>query len=451
MINKNNYESWFLDYYEGALPAERVAELFLFLEQHPHLKEEFDAFENIKLTDDLTDVFPAKDFLKKTLVDESNVQQFLIAELEGDLNADELKALHDFIATHKQFETDKMLYAKTKLADDPMLFPNKEELKKTPLVAANIEQLLIAELEGDLTAVEQKRLNEIVAAQPELQRDRKLYLKTKVTADASIKYPNKGELKKTVSLFGNRSLIYTISIAASILLFLGIYFYANQEINPKGDGSIAVVDKDGSVKDSSPVPGRGVRGEAKNDTVSQKVGQVVPAEVIEAPSAKSFAEEKSSTKHTDKRSPLPGRKAGGEAKTPEQNMAQQNPQQKKEELNTNVPEENIVALNNNPSQVKEVDNESKTTLIIQQSAADNPPTLANAVTSLASEKFAQLTDNEFFNDAKSPNKKLKALTWAVNKIGGKKVKMQTEYDAGDKVAAVNVTGKGFSIEHTSGF
>ena len=42
-INQNNYEAWFLDYYEKQLSAEQVAELFLFLEQHPLLKEEFDA------------------------------------------------------------------------------------------------------------------------------------------------------------------------------------------------------------------------------------------------------------------------------------------------------------------------------------------------------------------------------------------------------------------------
>lgn len=447
MINKNNYESWFLDYHEGTLPAEKVAELFLFLEQNPILKEEFDAFENIKLTDDLTDVFPAKDFLKKTVVDESNVQQFLIAELEGDLNADELKALHDFIAIHKQFETDKLLYAKTKLAHEAEVFPDKELLKKISIEETNTQQLLIAELEGDLTTAEQKQLDKIVAAQPELQRDRTLYSKTKVTADTGIKYPNKGELKKTVSLFANRSLIYTISIAASILLFLGIYFYSNQEINPKGDGAIAVIDdKDSGVKNNT------TNSQNSSDTASQKEEQVVPSEAVKAPSSKWFAQQN----NQDIRNQLhPNNKKQKEQinieqKAPEQNVAQQTPQQKQDELNTNVPEENIVAHNNNPSQIKEVGNEAKTTLIIQQPAAASPPTLANAVTTLASEKFAQLTDNEFF-DSKNKNKKLKALTWAVNKIGGKKVKMETEYDASDKVAAVNVTGSGFSIEHTSGF
>ena len=50
-INLHNYEAFFLDYKEGSLSAEQEKELFLFLEQHPHLYEELHAFENIVLED----------------------------------------------------------------------------------------------------------------------------------------------------------------------------------------------------------------------------------------------------------------------------------------------------------------------------------------------------------------------------------------------------------------
>ena len=48
-INKTNYESWFLDYFEGTLSTMKVAELFLFLHQHPELQPEFDAFQPLHL------------------------------------------------------------------------------------------------------------------------------------------------------------------------------------------------------------------------------------------------------------------------------------------------------------------------------------------------------------------------------------------------------------------
>ncbi len=66
-INKNNYEAFFLDYYDGNLPAEQVAVLLLFVEQHPELKEEFESFENITLEDLPSIGFDNKSSLKKEI------------------------------------------------------------------------------------------------------------------------------------------------------------------------------------------------------------------------------------------------------------------------------------------------------------------------------------------------------------------------------------------------
>ncbi|MEO8150077.1 MAG: hypothetical protein ABI723_20740 [Bacteroidia bacterium] len=464
MINKSNYESWFLDYHEGTLPAEQVAELFLFLEQHPELLEEFDAFENIKLTDDLTDVFPNKAFLKKAEINADNVQQFLIAELEGDLTADEQKALNDFIAANKQFEKDKLLYSKTKLGDEAEVFPGKELLKKIPEETVTAQPLLIAELEGDINPAEQKRLNTIVAANPELERDRTLYSKAKLVADASIKYPNKGELKKAISMFGNRNLIYTISIAASILLFLGIYFYSSQEINPAGNNSVAVVN---DKNNSGNHPAK--ENQKSNDSVNQNsVQSTIHGDEIKTPALKSYTEEKKNPNKNQEQQVANDVKKKHEKKgqqeqiqnnqnTPEQNVAQQqNPQPKQEPVN-NLPQQvpvvqNPVAQNNTPDNQNTVAPKTSTENNNPSMALSQPVTVKEAASQFANEKLARLTGNDDFMDpGKKKNKKLDMLTWAVNKIGGKKVKIQTTYDADDKVADVNVTGSGFSIEHVKGF
>ncbi len=48
-INRNNYEAYFLDYRENNLTPGQVAELLVFLEQNPDLKEEFESFESFSL------------------------------------------------------------------------------------------------------------------------------------------------------------------------------------------------------------------------------------------------------------------------------------------------------------------------------------------------------------------------------------------------------------------
>ncbi|CAN5524261.1 hypothetical protein BH11BAC2_BH11BAC2_04100 [soil metagenome] len=140
-INTSNYESWFLDYHEGTLSAENSAELFLFLEQHPELKEEFESFEMMMLpAADPTDLFPDKISLKKNnLPDATTIQDWLIAEMEGDLNLQQRAALLSFLEASPEYQKDRALYAKTKIeANASIQFPNKSKLRK-PVIGASVE------------------------------------------------------------------------------------------------------------------------------------------------------------------------------------------------------------------------------------------------------------------------------------------------------------------------
>ena len=49
MINKENYEVYFIDYLDDKLDELTVAKLRLFLELHPELKEELAGMEEIRL------------------------------------------------------------------------------------------------------------------------------------------------------------------------------------------------------------------------------------------------------------------------------------------------------------------------------------------------------------------------------------------------------------------
>lgn len=81
-INLHNYEAFFLDYKERNLSHEQEKELFLFLEQHPHLYEELHAFENVTLEDLSKEIFADKNSIKKP--DFTNDK--LIAYTEGILD-----------------------------------------------------------------------------------------------------------------------------------------------------------------------------------------------------------------------------------------------------------------------------------------------------------------------------------------------------------------------------
>ena len=140
-INKNNYEAFFLDYYEGNLAPQQVAELMLFLEEHPGLKKEFSAFENISLTTLETlplnlnkeFVFEGKEKLKKTEIEinPSNYEYYIIATIENTIALPEKKKLQEFLEKNQEYNKEAELYKKTILyVDKTIVFENKNELKR---------------------------------------------------------------------------------------------------------------------------------------------------------------------------------------------------------------------------------------------------------------------------------------------------------------------------------
>lgn len=166
-INKNNYEVYFLDYYENRLQTEQTAELLVFLEAHPELKEEFESFEMITLPDEPI-LFQSKDHLKK------------------------------------------------------------KALKPTANInSVNYEQWLVAEIENDLSQREKDELNHFLTINPEVKLELNLLKKTKLVP-ATIIYEDKRSLKKRGLFFlYQREIFYTVSIAALLLLFIGFYFGDN--------------------------------------------------------------------------------------------------------------------------------------------------------------------------------------------------------------------------------
>jgi len=136
MINRSNYEIYIIDYIDGNLPAELTAELLLFLEANPDLKSEYEAVTEVSNTKHEEIIFENKNSLKKRVViTNSNIQEYLVADFEGDLNREQKHELNAFIALNSVLIKDKELIAKTKLvADANIIYPKKEKLKRGKVI-----------------------------------------------------------------------------------------------------------------------------------------------------------------------------------------------------------------------------------------------------------------------------------------------------------------------------
>jgi hypothetical protein len=133
IINRHNYESFFLDYLEGNLTAEKEKELIDFIEANPDLKEELNGWEDIKVASKDQIIFPGKSSLKKTdsvFPMATPFEEQCIAKLEGDLNKREGtrfdQELKEDNSKHKTYK----IYEKTRLLPDySIVYPNKNDLK----------------------------------------------------------------------------------------------------------------------------------------------------------------------------------------------------------------------------------------------------------------------------------------------------------------------------------
>jgi tellurite resistance protein len=138
-INRNNYEIFFIDFYDGKLTDVQQLEMELFLESHPDLKIEFDEFENITV-DAAKISFSQKRTLKKPEIvavngiDEENYEEAFIAFYENDLQADEKASLFSFLKANPYLEKEFQSHASLLLEKEDIVFEDKESLKKRAYV-----------------------------------------------------------------------------------------------------------------------------------------------------------------------------------------------------------------------------------------------------------------------------------------------------------------------------
>ena len=130
-----NYEAFYLDFLEGNLNEEETALFLAFMEAHPELKLEDESLVSVEVeTFNLDPQF--KTNLKQvsfvdTPITLSNVEQFLIAETEGQLSSEKLAELEAFVAANSSLHQTQKLYAAAHLkADLSIVYADKASLKR---------------------------------------------------------------------------------------------------------------------------------------------------------------------------------------------------------------------------------------------------------------------------------------------------------------------------------
>ncbi|NOZ46195.1 MAG: hypothetical protein GXO79_05370 [Chlorobi bacterium] len=243
-INRNNYESFFLDYIEGNLSNDEIAELRVFISENRDLEDELKEFESFHIIPENLD-FSEKENLKISFfsdikITNENVAEFCIAFYENDLTPEKKLELEHFLNTHTEIRQDFLLFAKTKLkANQTVKFFDKSALLKSieneKISHENFPDFCIAYYEKNISEKSKQKLLEYLDNHPEKLNDFNAYKQTILLPPENIVFKDKNRLKKGRIILLSRSNIikFASTIAAMFILFFGLYNFKNKLfINP---------------------------------------------------------------------------------------------------------------------------------------------------------------------------------------------------------------------------
>lgn len=133
IINRQNYQIWITDYYDGQLDDFQVEVLMDFLKRNPDLMSEFEDYAGLILKPDGQDSYDKSDLLRtpEELTNEQ-VEHLSIAMMENDLSEKQKKEINELKKTDPRFRENIGIYEKIKLHPGNLAYPHRSSLLKIP-------------------------------------------------------------------------------------------------------------------------------------------------------------------------------------------------------------------------------------------------------------------------------------------------------------------------------
>ncbi len=135
-INLDNYEVFIIDYLDNKLGPLETAQLLLFLENHPGLKDEFEDLKAISVTSPSDEKFGFNESLKQPADTDAvnlsihNYSHYFIAAIEGDLSQTGYNLVNQFLEKHPELISEYNLFKSCKIKPDYKThFPDVQKLK----------------------------------------------------------------------------------------------------------------------------------------------------------------------------------------------------------------------------------------------------------------------------------------------------------------------------------
>ena len=132
IIDRHNYEEFFLLYIDNELTVEQKKQVDLFVQENTDLEEELVMLKQSRLVPDDSIVFDKKHLLMKeennSFINLTNYEEWLVLYVDDELNAEEKTAVEKFAEAHPHVQQELALFQQTKSQPEKIVFESKEIL-----------------------------------------------------------------------------------------------------------------------------------------------------------------------------------------------------------------------------------------------------------------------------------------------------------------------------------
>ncbi len=229
MITKLNYETWFLDFFDGKLSPSQKKDVIDFVNNNPDLHPQFECFENIHLSETDKVSFEKNSFKKQKswLFNYYSIDELAFNFIEGNLSNEELRELNELKSFNAELNNKineygkiKLLPCKNAIAIENILLKKNDSFEL--IHENNFEAYCILYYENQSPELF-SALSNCMSNNDTLKKQFKEFGKLKLIPQKEDVFENKPQLKKKETVVVAFNYRNAVAIAAVLLLAILLY------------------------------------------------------------------------------------------------------------------------------------------------------------------------------------------------------------------------------------
>ncbi len=208
------------------------------------------------------------------LINRNNYEDFFLLYADGELRADERKAVEDFIAENEDLRIELDLIKATVLPAEEILFADKSFLYKEIIFDSSFQEKLLLKLDDELAVKELESVNALLATNVDVTREYGILLKTKLDANEIIVFEHKHLLYKKER---DNVVVFRFARWAAAAILIGFALFFGEKVFNKKSNIVSELAIEPKIKNKKTIAT--ANNDVDNEMAKQPENEIVNEEL----------------------------------------------------------------------------------------------------------------------------------------------------------------------------